>query len=91
MARLRILGLALVAWGAVGLLLLATPWRHLALEWSVARLVSLTDVRIGNEIDGGVDVPVAVAGSAAVLFAGLWFALYVPRVIARARGASRDG
>ena len=85
MRTLRIAGLAMFVYGAVMLLLLLTPWREWALEHSIAAVVSRTDRRVGNTVDGPVDLPIALAGSAVVMLAGLWFGLLVPFVIRRSR------
>lgn len=86
MKTMRIIG-GLMAFYAIGMLvLLATPARDWALEHSIARLVSSTDRRVGNTVAGPVDMPMAIAGSAVVAFAGLWFAIFVPWIIARKKG-----
>ena len=84
MARLRILGLVLFAYGAIMLALLWSPWRQWALEHSIAEVVSTTDRRVGNRVDT-VDEPIAVVGSAVVMFAGAWIGLLVPYVMNRDR------
>ncbi|WP_421122049.1 hypothetical protein ACE2AJ_13485 [Aquihabitans daechungensis] len=82
MGRLRVLGLVMFAYGAIMLLLLWSPWREWALEHSIAEVVSTTDRRVGNRVDT-VDEPIAVVGSAVVMFAGAWIGLLVPYVINR--------
>ncbi len=89
MKQMKIVGSLMAVYGLVMLLLLFTPAKGWALEHSVAHLVSRTDRRVGNTVDGAVDMPLAVIGSAAVLFAGLWFALFIPRVFARSQAAMR--
>jgi hypothetical protein len=87
MKQMQIIG-GLMAVYAIGMLvLLATPARDWALEHSIAHLVSRSDRRVGNTVDGAVDMPMAIAGSAVVAFAGLWFAILVPMVFKRQRGA----
>lgn len=90
MKTFRILGGLLALYGAVMLVLLATPAKQWALEHSIAHLVSRTDRRVGNAVDGAVDMPLALAGSAVVLFAGAWFGLFVPRVFRKHEGAMRS-
>lgn len=90
MKQMKIVGSVLAVYGLTMLVLLVTPAKQWALEHSVAHLVSRTDRRIGNTVDGAVDMPLAIVGSAAVLFAGLWFALFIPRVLARSQGAMRQ-
>lgn len=80
---MRILGLAMFAYGAIMLALLFSPQKQWALDHSIAEMVSATDRRANNEIDGSVDEPIAYAGSAVMMFAGLWFAFLVPGVIER--------
>ena len=82
--RLRILGLVMFAYGAIMLALLWSPWRQWALEHSIAEVVSTTDRRVGNRVDT-VDEPIAVVGSAVVMFAGAWIGLLVPYVMNRDR------
>ncbi len=84
---MHLLGGAMALYGAIGLILLATPWRQFALDHSVAELVSRTDRRVNNAVTGSVDLPMAIAGSAVVLIAGLWIAILVPYVIHRSRDA----
>jgi H+/Cl- antiporter ClcA len=81
-ARLRILGLVLFAYGAIMLALLWSPWRQWALEHSIAEVVSTTDRRVGNRVDT-VDEPIAVVGSAVLMFTGAWIGLLVPFVMNR--------
>ena len=80
MKSLRILGFVLLAYGAVMLVLLlvAKDW---ALNHSIVHLVSRTDRRVGNEVDGSIDMPLALVSSAVVMFAGVWFAFYIPRML----------
>lgn len=80
---MRILGLALFAYGAVMLVLLLTPARQWALDHSIAAVVSTADRRAGNGVQGSADLPMAIAGSAVVMLAGLWFGLLVPYVFRR--------
>ncbi|HWJ62856.1 MAG TPA: hypothetical protein VNS19_12890 [Acidimicrobiales bacterium] len=82
MGKLRVLGLGLFAYGAIMLLLLWSPWRDWALEHSIAEVVSTTDRRVGNRVDT-VDEPMAIAGSAVLMFAGAWMGLLVPYVMNR--------
>ena len=89
MKQLRILGGLLALYGAVMLVLLATPAKQWALEHSIAHLVSRTDRRVGNTVDGAVDMPLALAGSAVLLFAGVWFGLFLPRVFKKSEGSMR--
>ncbi|HQZ84758.1 MAG TPA: hypothetical protein PLB21_03905 [Actinomycetota bacterium] len=58
-------------------------WLGWALEHSIAAVVSRTDGRVGNTVTGALDEPMALAGSAVLLLAGLWFALLVPYVMNR--------
>jgi hypothetical protein len=81
MKQLRFLGLAMFLYGAVMLALLFTPWKEWALNHSIASFVSATDRRAGNTIDTAVDMPMAIAGSGVMMFAGLWIGLLVPRVL----------
>ena len=67
MKTFRILGGLLALYGAVMLVLLATPAKQWALEHSIAHLVSRTDRRVNNTVDGAVDMPLALAGSAVLL------------------------
>ena len=90
MKQMKIVGALMAVYGLVMLLLLLTPAKQWALEHSIAHLVSRTDRRVGNTVDGAVDMPLAVVGSAAVMFAGLWFALFIPRVFARSQAAMRQ-
>jgi hypothetical protein len=89
MKTFRILGGLLALYGAVMLVLLATPAKQWALEHSIAHLVSRTDRRVNNTVDGAVDMPLALAGSAVLLFAGVWFGLFLPRVFRKHEGAMR--
>ena len=79
MRQLKIIGLVMLAYGAVMLLLLATPWKEWAADHSIAHLVSRTDRRIDNEVNGSVDMPLSIAGDVVMMFAGLWFGLLLPR------------
>jgi multidrug efflux pump subunit AcrB len=90
MKQMKIVGALMAVYGLAMLVLLLTPAKQWALEHSVAHLVSRTDRRVGNTVNGAVDMPLAVVGSAAVLFAGLWFALFIPRVFARSQAAMRQ-
>lgn len=83
---MRVIGWLMFAYGAVMLILLFTSAKDWALNYSIAALVSRTDRRAGNAIEGPVDEPIAIAGSAVVMFAGLWFALLVPWLIDRSKG-----
>ena len=80
MKQLRYLGYALLAYGTVMLVLLATPWNQWAADHSIIALVSRTDRRVGNEVHGSVDPYMSLAGDAVMIFAGLWFAFYIPRM-----------
>ena len=73
----------MVVYGVVMLLLLLTPWRDWALDHSIAEVVSYTDRRANNQVSGSVDAPIAIVGSAVVMFAGAWIGLLVPRVLRR--------
>ena len=88
---LRVIGGVMVLYGAVMLVLLATPAQDWALDHSIAELVSYTDRRANNQVSGSVDLPIAVVGSAVVVFAGLWIGLLVPRVMQRHQQAMMDG
>lgn len=81
MKQLRALGYVLLVYGGVMTLLLVTPWKHWAADHSIVALVSRADRRIDNEVHGSVDLYMSLAGDVAVLFAGLWFAFYVPRML----------
>jgi hypothetical protein len=83
MSRLRLLGACLFLYGVTMLVLLATPARNWALDHSIAEIVSYTDRRVASEIHGSVDLPVAVAGSVVTMFAGVWFAVVIPRMFRR--------
>lgn len=90
MTKMRIIGALMFLYGGVMLALLATPARGWALDHSIAELVSWTDRRVANEVNGSVDMPIAIAGSAVVMFAGAWFAVLVPLAFGRQlAGASR--
>lgn len=82
--KLRVLGLAMFAYGAIMLALLYSPQKQWALEHSIAEVVSTTDRRVGNRVDTA-DEPMAIAGSAVMLFAGAWIGLLVPYVMNRDR------
>lgn len=83
MWKLRVLGLGMLVYGAGMLLLLQTQYRDWALDHSIAEAVSHSDRRVNNEISGSVDEPMAIAGSAVMVFAGLWIGLLVPGVLNR--------
>lgn len=83
MTALRVIGAVMVLYGAVMLVLLATPAQDWALDHSIAELVSYTDRRANNQVSGSVDMPLAIVGSVVVIFAGLWIGLLVPRVLQR--------
>jgi len=85
MKQLRILGLSMFVYGAVMLALLFTPWKEWAANHSIAALVSATDRRVGNGIEGPVDMPMSIAGSAVVMFAGLWIGILVPHLLNKFR------
>lgn len=80
--KLRVLGLAMFAYGAIMLLLLFSPQKQWALEHSIAEVVSTTDRRVGNRVETA-DEPMAIAGSAVVMFAGAWIGILVPFVMNR--------
>lgn len=80
---LRVIGLAMVVYGGGMLLLLQTEHRDWALDHSIAEVVSTTDRRANNQVTGSVDEPMAIAGSAVVMFAGAWIGLLVPYVMER--------
>ena len=82
MWKLRLLGLAMVAYGGIMLILLYTPYKDWALDHSIAEVVSRTDRRANNTVDTA-DEPMAIAGSAVLIFAGLWIGLLVPYVMNR--------
>lgn len=82
---LRIIGAVMVLYGALMLGLLQTEHRDWALDHSIAEVVSTTDRRVGNEVSGSVDEPMAIAGSAVLIFAGLWIGLLVPSALNRFR------
>ena len=93
MIRLRLIGGAMSANGATMLALLGTPARDWALRHSIAHVTSVSDRRVGNTIDGAVDLPMAVTGSIVMMLAGLWFLILVPWVLDRWRDrlhAARD-
>jgi hypothetical protein len=81
---LRVLGLAMFAYGAIMLVLLHSPQKQWALDHSIAEVVSTTDRRMGNRVDTA-DEPMAIAGSAVVMFAGAWIGILVPYVMNRDR------
>lgn len=83
MWRFRVFGLAMFAYGAIMLVLLASPWKQWALDHSIAEVVSYSDRRVDNQVSGSVDEPMAIAGSAVVMFAGIWFGLFIPWVLNR--------
>jgi hypothetical protein len=76
----RVVGLAMFAYGVLTLVLLQTDHRQWALDHSLAEVVSWSDRRAGNEIEGSVDEPMVIAGSAVLVFAGAWFGLLVPHL-----------
>lgn len=78
------LGLGMFAYGAIMLALLHSPQKQWALEHSIAEVVSTTDRRVGNRVDTA-DEPMAIAGSAVVMFAGAWIGILVPYVMNRDR------
>lgn len=83
---LRVLGLGMAVYGAVMLALLYIPsTKQWALTHSIAAVVSRTDRRVGNTVEGAVDMPMALAGSAVLIFAGLWIGLLVPALLNRNR------
>ena len=90
MRGLRILGAAMFLYGAVMLALLFSPWKAWALDHSIAEAVSYSDKRVDNQVHGSVDDPIAYAGSAVMMFAGLWFALLVPHVMGKYYGGARQ-
>ncbi len=82
---MRVLGLVMFVYGAGMLLLLQTQYRDWALDHSIAEIVSYSDRRVDNQVSGSVDEPIAIAGSAVVMFAGAWFGIYVPWLLNRNR------
>lgn len=86
---MRVLGLAMFAYGAIMLALLYSPWKAWALDHSIAEIVSYSDKRVDNQVSGSVDEPIAYVGSAVVMFAGAWFAFFVPWVIDRSFAKQR--
>jgi hypothetical protein len=80
---IRVIGIVMFLYGAVMLGLLFSPWKDWALDHSIAEVVSTTDRRASNQVSGSVDEPIAIAGSAVVMFAGAWFAFLVPWVMNR--------
>jgi len=87
---MRILGALMFFYGAVMLLLLFSPWKSWALDHSIAEVVSYSDRRVDNQVNGSVDDPLAYAGSAVLMFAGLWFWILVPRVIGNWQASVRE-
>ena len=83
MWKLRVLGIGMFAYGAVMLLLLNTQYRAWALDHSIAEVVSYSDRRVNNQVSGSVDEPMAIAGSAVMMFAGAWIGFLVPWVLDR--------
>jgi hypothetical protein len=79
----RVVGLAMLIYGAGTLVLLQTDHRDWALDHSLAELVSRSDRRANNEIQGSVDEPMAIAGAGVLVFAGAWFGLLVPWLFRR--------
>lgn len=90
MRAMRVIGLVLFVYGAVMLALLFSPWKDWALDHSIAELVSWSDRRVDNQVSGSVDDPLAYAGSAVVMFAGIWFAFVIPRTMRKYQAASAD-
>jgi|GEM_PF-6599352 len=90
MKQIRLIGAGMFVYGAVNLVLLATPWREWALEHSVAHAVSASDRRAGNGIDGAVNMPMAIAGGVIMTFSGLWFGVFVPWVVERSFRRMRE-
>jgi len=84
---MRILGAAMVIYGVAMLLMLNSPWRDWALDHSIAEVVSYSDRRANNQVSGSVDEPIAIAGSAVMVFAGLWFLFLVPWALNRNKQA----
>lgn len=82
MWKMRVIGLVMFVYGAGMLLLLQTQYRDWALDHSIAEVVSTTDRRANNRVDTA-DEPMAIAGSAVVMFAGAWIGLLVPFVMNR--------
>ena len=80
---MRVLGLAMFAYGAGMLILLNTQYRAWALDHSIAEVVSYSDRRVDNQVSGSVDEPIAMVGSAVLMFAGAWFGLFVPWLLDR--------
>jgi len=72
-------------YGAVMLALLFSPWKDWAANHSIASFVSATDRRVDNSIDEAVDMPLSLAGDGVMMFAGLWFGLFVPRLLEKFR------
>jgi len=87
---MKILGAAMFIYGAVMLALLFSPWKAWALDHSIAEVVSYSDKRVDNQVQGSIDDPLAYAGSAVMMFAGLWFWLLVPRVIGNWQASVRQ-
>ncbi len=83
MKQLRTFGFVLLAAGGIMLLLLLTPWRDWASDHSIIHLISRTNRRVGDEVNGKVDLLLSIVGDVVVMFAGLWFAYVVPRMLAK--------
>jgi hypothetical protein len=77
------------AYGAIMLVLLYSPQKEWALEHSIAEVVSTTDRRVDNRVDTA-DEPMAIAGSAVVMFAGAWIGILVPYVMNRSLRKQRS-
>lgn len=90
MRAMRVIGLVLFVYGAVMLALLFSPWKDWALDHSIAELVSWSDRRVDNQVSGSVDDPLAYAGSAVVMFAGIWFAFVIPRTMRKYQAATAE-
>lgn len=80
--KMRVIGLAMFIYGAGMLVLLQTQYRDWALDHSIAEVVSTTDRRVNNRVDTA-DEPMALAGSAVLMFAGAWIGLFVPWLLNR--------
>jgi hypothetical protein len=91
MRGIRIIGLLLIVYGVGMFALLYTPWKDWALDHSIASAVAVSDRRVGNEVSTTVDMPIAIAGSAVVTFAGLWMLVLVPWVMNRYRAQMEAG
>jgi len=89
MKSFRILGFVLLAYGAAMLVLLvvAKDW---ALSHSIVHLVSRTNRRFGDEVNGSIDMPLALISSGVVMFAGIWFVWYIPRLMKKYGMSNED-